>query len=265
MGERMATGQQWRGRAFRRVAPVMLGLAAGALFASFAFSGAALASQRERPRAVLELFTSQGCSSCPAADALFVELAKDPSLIVLTLPVDYWDYLGWRDTLADAAFSMRQRRYARKRSDGHVYTPQAVIDGERHAVGSDREAIMQAVRARGIEALPLSVKVEETAEHIRVAVEPQGVAAGGGSIWLVPLARHRSVKVMRGENKGREMAYANVARGLMRVADWNGQATTLELPASLARHPEADAYVVLVHADDGRIGRIIGAGRGPGF
>src|SRR6218665_1299388 len=91
-----------------------------------------------QPKAVIELFTSQGCSSCPPADALFVELARNPELIALTLPVTYWDYLGWKDTLGKASFAKRQKYYAKARGDGQVYTPQAVINGASHVLGSDK-------------------------------------------------------------------------------------------------------------------------------
>src|SRR3989440_1108156 len=97
------------------------------------------------PRAVVELFTSQGCSSCPPADRILGELAQDPSIIALSMPIDYWDYLGWKDTLADARFSARQRAYSRVRGDREVYTPQLVVNGAVHVVGSDRESIQIAI------------------------------------------------------------------------------------------------------------------------
>ena len=97
------------------------------------------------PRAVVELFTSQGCSSCPPADKILGELAKDPSVIALSMPIDYWDYLGWKDTLADARFTARQRAYSRVRGDREVYTPQAVINGSVHVIGSDRAGIENAI------------------------------------------------------------------------------------------------------------------------
>src|SRR6516165_8263095 len=97
------------------------------------------------PRAVVELFTSQGCSSCPPADRILGELAKDPSVIAMSMPIDYWDYLGWKDTLADARFSARQRAYSRVRGDRDVYTPQAVINGSMHVIGSDRNSIENAI------------------------------------------------------------------------------------------------------------------------
>src|SRR5437868_13003779 len=98
------------------------------------------------PRAVIELFTSQGCSSCPAADKLIAEYSRDPSVIALSLAVDYWDYLGWKDTLALSGHTSRQRAYAKARGDREVYTPQVVIDGAEHALGSDKAAIEKTIR-----------------------------------------------------------------------------------------------------------------------
>src|SRR6202022_1127454 len=97
------------------------------------------------PRAVVELFTSQGCSSCPPADKIIGELAKDPSVIALSLPIDYWDYLGWKDTLADSRFSARQKAYSQMRGDRDVYTPQVVVNGSVHVIGSDRAGIERAI------------------------------------------------------------------------------------------------------------------------
>src|ERR1700758_4679253 len=97
------------------------------------------------PRAVVELFTSQGCSSCPPGDKVIGELAKDPSVIALSMPIDYWDYLGWKDTLADARFSARQKAYSRMRGDRDVYTPQAIVNGSAPAIGSDRTSIERAI------------------------------------------------------------------------------------------------------------------------
>src|SRR5262249_5492099 len=99
------------------------------------------------PRAVVELFTSQGCSSCPPADKIIGELAKDPSIIALSLRTDYWDYLGWKDTLADARFTARQKAYSKARGDREVYTPQAVVNGEAHVIGSDLPGIESAIGA----------------------------------------------------------------------------------------------------------------------
>src|SRR3954447_21813677 len=108
-------------------------------------SVASHASAQAEPRAVIELFTSQGCSSCPAADQLLGELANDPSLVSISVPIDYWDYLGWKDTLADPRNTARQRAYAHVRGDGKVYTLQVVVNGSLHVLGSDRDAIEAAI------------------------------------------------------------------------------------------------------------------------
>ena len=148
-------------------------LIAGFLIATFVVARAA------EPRALLELFTSQGCSSCPAADKLLGELTADPSLIALSLPIDYWDYLGWKDTLANPAHSARQRAYARVRGDRQVYTPQIVVNGAMHVLGSDKAAIERTItqtdQKTGVMSVPvsmivggdsLSVKIESTeSEH----------------------------------------------------------------------------------------------------
>src|SRR6476469_6544365 len=131
-------------------------------------SVASHASAQAEPRAVIELFTSQGCSSCPAADKLMAEYAQDPSVIALSLAVDYWDYLGWKDTLALSGHSNRQRAYAKVRGDRQVYTPQVVIDGAVHALGSDKAAIERAIRQTRDQSSPLllPVKIEQAGDHL---------------------------------------------------------------------------------------------------
>src|SRR5438270_11369978 len=117
----------------------------------------------EKPRAVIELFTSQGCSSCPPADKLAGELARDPSLVVMSPPIDYWDYLGWKDTLALPGHTNRQRAYSKSRGDREVYTPQVVVNGIKHVLGSDQTAIENAVtqthKQPGTLSLPVSMSV----------------------------------------------------------------------------------------------------------
>src|SRR5256886_7045454 len=124
------------------------------------------------PRAVVELFTSQGCSSCPPADRIIGELAKDPDVIALSLPIDYWDYLGWKDTLADSRFSARQKAYSRMRGDRDVYTPQVVVNGSRHVIGSDRTRIEGAITDTQKADCVLSVPVTMTVsgKHTTVSV-----------------------------------------------------------------------------------------------
>src|ERR1700709_1302473 len=113
------------------------------------------------PRAVVELFTSQGCSSCPPADKVIGELAKDPSVTALSMPIDYWDYLGWKDTLADSRFSARQKAYSHVRGDRDVYTPQGGVHGSMHVIGSDRDsiegAIKDTIKADGVMSVPVTM------------------------------------------------------------------------------------------------------------
>ena len=133
------------------------------------------------PRAVVELFTSQGCSSCPPADKLIGELAKDPSIIALSMPIDYWDYLGWKDTLADSRFSARQKAYSHMRGDRDVYTPQAVINGSAHVIGSDRAGIEGAIdeteKTSGVMSVPVTMSVTGRQINVSVAASRSGAAA----------------------------------------------------------------------------------------
>src|SRR5580698_10428346 len=131
-------------------------LVAGLLAASCALATAS------EPRALIELFTSQGCSSCPPADKLLGELAADPSLVVVSLPIDYWDYLGWKDTLASPGHAARQRAYARMRGDREVYTPQIVVNGATHVLGSDKAAIEHAIAQTDHNAAVMSVPITLT-------------------------------------------------------------------------------------------------------
>src|SRR5436309_729370 len=130
------------------------------------------------PLAVIELFTSQGCSSCPPADKLVGELGSDPSLVALSLPIDYWDYLGWKDTLADPRHTARQKAYAKLRGDRDVYTPQVVVNGSLHALGSDKPAIERAIAQsrQNPNALALPVKLTVGAGQLVVAL-PDGDAS----------------------------------------------------------------------------------------
>src|ERR1700742_4940255 len=125
------------------------------------------------PRAVVELFTSQGCSSCPPADKIIGDLAKDPNVIALSMPIDYWDYLGWKDTLADSRFSARQKAYSHMRGDRDVYTPQAVINGSAHVIGSDRASIEGAIKdtekSAGVMSVPVTLTLSGKQINVSVA------------------------------------------------------------------------------------------------
>src|SRR5579871_5924572 len=189
----------------------------GALGVSLGVCGAIVAAvgpATAEPRAVVELFTSQGCSSCPPADKLLGELADRKDVLALSLPVDYWDYLGWKDTLASHDYSERQREYAQSRGDQEVYTPQAVVDGSEDLVGSDRAAIETALKQATDKGFPVPIDLSPSDDAMTVKI---GAAAGGvnrGTIWLVMYDRSVTVPIGRGENSGRTITYSNVVRKL---------------------------------------------------
>ena len=218
---------------------------------------------------VLELFTSQGCSSCPPADKLLSQLARQPHVFALSLPVDYWDYIGWKDTLALPGHTKRQRHYAAARGDTNVYTPQIVINGIAHVIGSDAAAIKaMADECYGkFGALSIAIKVSETDSTLRVEV-PAAVSGGPdrASVLVARVASHRSVPVGRGENSGRTLQYANVSRGVTRMGDWTGAAQSFEIPADVFKGPDSDGWMVFLQlVGVGKPGPILAAAKSPGL
>ena len=192
------------------------------------------------PRAVIELFTSQGCSSCPAADKVLGELSRDPTLVTLSLPVDYWDYLGWKDTLALHGHSNRERAYADTRGDREVYTPQVVVNGIMHVLGSDKAAIEQAIAQTRQSAAPLMLPVTIAVADGKVSVNVPAANGENASaeVWLCPITGKAQVAIERGENRGHTLAYTNVVRRWVKLGDWSGKAETFSLP--MAELADAD-------------------------
>jgi hypothetical protein len=205
--------------------------------ASAAYAAEASAGE---PRAVIELFTSQGCSSCPPADRLMGEFAQDSSLVTMSLPVDYWDYLGWKDTLALHGHSTRERAYAAARGDREVYTPQVVVNGLVHVLGSDKAAIEDAIERTRRNSSPLTLPVTMAVVDGTVTVNVPAATDGhvSGEVWLCPITAKAQVAVGRGENRGRTLTYYNVVRRWVKLGDWKGQAQTFTLPVS--QLPDAD-------------------------
>jgi hypothetical protein len=201
------------------------------------------------PRAVLELFTSQGCSSCPAADKLLGLLAKDPSLVTLTLAVDYWDYLGWKDTLALKGHAIRQRAYAGARGDREVYTPQLVVNGLAHVNGSSRSAIERAigVSRKQTSALAIPVTAKISGDNLSVTVAAKD-GQPAGEVWVCPVTKAVPVKIGRGENRGHTVIYTNVVRRWVRLGEWSGKAQTFTVPLKDLQNGEIDSVAVLVQA-----------------
>lgn len=214
------------------------------------------------PRAVIELFTSQGCSSCPPADKVLGELANDPSVIAMSLPVDYWDYLGWKDTLADAKFSLRQRAYSRERGDRGVYTPQVIVNGKAPVLGSDRAAIERAIAAMRSEnvAMQLPVKLAVAGDGLKVDVPAFQMGNANGEVWICGISRSVKVTIRRGENRNSQIEYHNVVRRWLKVGDWKGDSATWNVPLENIQEDGVDAAIVYVQSGNrDRPGTMLGA------
>jgi hypothetical protein len=216
------------------------------------------------PRAVVELFTSQGCSSCPPADKIIGDLAKDPSVVALSMPIDYWDYLGWKDTLADSRFSARQKAYSRMRGDREVYTPQVVVNGSTHVIGSDRAGIESAIsntrKADGVMSVPVTVTQTGKQINVSVAASSKGPVAMHGEVWICSISKAVPISIGRGENRGRELTYYNVVRNLLKVGDWNGTPGTWTVPLeNISREGIDGAAVYVQDGNRDKPGPMLGA------
>jgi hypothetical protein len=228
-----------------------LALAIIATAATVAQLASTQSASAEQPRAVVELFTSQGCSSCPPADRLLAEMAKDPTVIPLSLPIDYWDYLGWKDTLALAGHANRQRAYSRALGANGVYTPQAIVNGSAQALGSDHAAIEQAIAKSRTNTATLSQPLTVTIADGQLTVTaPKGDAAPA-EVWLCPLAKSVEVAIGRGENSGHTFTYHNVVRRWIKLGDWNGQAASWSIPVVNLESAGVDAVAVVLQSGAG--------------
>ncbi|WP_165933721.1 DUF1223 domain-containing protein [Aquabacter spiritensis] len=220
------------------------------------------------PKAVIELFTSQGCASCPPADALLSELAADPDIIAITLAVDYWDYIGWKDTLAKHGHSLRQKAYAEQRGDRMLYTPQMIVDGFVPAKGSDKAAVLKAMaRARdkgSTLGVPVRVSRRDSDLVIEVGALPRGPdnPAFTADIWVCPVIARHEVAIGRGENAGKTVTYTNVVRGWHKLGPWRGEAATYVVPVDRVTAAGEDGVVVMVQSGTQAVpGPILGAAK----
>lgn len=215
-----------------------------------------------QPRAVIEMYTSQGCSDCPAADALLKDYLDKKNVVGLTLPVDYWDYLGWKDTLAGPRNSARQREYAERFGIGTVYTPQAVVNGAAEVVGSSASEIDRAIAATETALSSSRVPIHFWHYGNSIVIEagsaPNDTEPKEATIWLAVVQKSVEVPVKAGENKGKTLTYYNVVRELTPVGMWNGRPATVRLSrADVMR--EDETLVVLIQ--EASAGPIIGAAK----
>jgi hypothetical protein len=197
------------------------------------------------PRPVLvELFTSQGCNSCPPADALLGELARRPGVVALAWHVDYWDGLGWKDRFSSHAATQRQYDYARRLGLDNVYTPQLVIDGAAEAVGSDARAVDAAIRQAATRnaagpSVTLAAGADGTAE-VAIGEGPKMPA----TVWLIGYDRQQTTSIGRGENAGRSLTEFQIVRRAHKLGTWTGAAARFPLPDK-----EGEAELVLIEPD----------------
>ncbi|MCP5431716.1 MAG: DUF1223 domain-containing protein [Alphaproteobacteria bacterium] len=225
-------------------------------------AGGALGQGAKIP-VVVELFTSQGCSSCPPADRVLDDLADRAGLLALTLPITYWDHLGWKDTLASPANTARQRRYAEILGLKSVYTPQMIVGGTRELVGSRRseaESAIAAARDALAPAPSLAVRREGSALAIAIGEAPKTRSRSptSATVWVMPYRSHAEVKVARGENGGSKLAYTHAVANVVEAGRWDGLAVSLSVPLATLGAQDCDAVAVLVQTD--RLGPILAAG-----
>ncbi len=201
-----------------------------------------------RPPTVVELFTSEGCSSCPPADAFLAELAQQPGVLALSFHIDYWDRLGWKDPASSPAATARQRHYAELLHTGQVYTPQIIVDGGWQGVGSERGEVERAIAAARRHAADVVVHLMAEPGRVQVAITPGG-SGETGSVVLIGFDRQRTDAVRGGENDGRTLTHVDVVRGITKIGRFDGRATTIAAPVT----GPADRFAVLVEAADGHI------------
>jgi hypothetical protein len=201
----------------------------------------------ERP-IVVELFTSEGCSSCPPADALLAELAGRPDVLALSFHVDYWDRLGWKDPFSSPDATRRQHGYAELLGLATVYTPQMVVDGRWQAVGSDRSEVEQALGSarHNRDEVPVALAVDHGRAQITLGQGGNGVA---GALLLIGFDRRHVTAVSRGENGGRTLSHVDVVRSIEEIGQFDGGRRAFEVPI---RSP-CDRVAAILQARDGRV------------
>lgn len=230
------------------------------LFASL-LTAAGPANADQRP-VILELFTSQGCYSCPPADELVGKLSKRKDVLPLAFHIDYWDYIGWKDPFAFSAATDRQRAYSTRLGKRNIYTPQMIIDGERDAVGSRwweiEDGIKSAAGKANVDAIFVPVKLDLT-EDGKLAIEiGKGMPPKPADIWLVSFDDKHVTEVPRGENSGKTLHDYNVVRSIERVGTWTGKAISGTLATDA--WPEKSENLVLL-VQEGGLGAYYGAAR----
>ena len=228
------------------------------LAAGLWFGGATADLVAAERQAVVELFTSQGCSSCPPADAYLGELARRDDVLALSFHVDYWNYIGWRDPFSSRQWSARQRDYGRNLKRRYVYTPQMVIDGAAEAVGSKRSQVARLIKA-ALRRKKIAVEIlhpDRDTLRIRVPAEA-GYSGSDATVWLAFYDSARTTAIEAGENDGTTLTNTNIVRSMARIGEWRGAAKEWTLPVEAVGGSDRDGCAILVQA--GGNGQILGA------
>jgi len=246
----------------------MMGRAAAVLLAVIGIVGSIAHADFARaedsgPPVVVELFTSQGCSSCPPADALLGELSKRSDVLALGFHVDYWDYIGWKDPYASKLATKRQRQYAESFKLSFVYTPQMIINGDAESVGSDRAGVEAAVeKAKTRPAVHPTLVLERRTDGGLLVHVGAAEAKRPATVWLACFDRQRSTPVPRGENAGSTLTNYHIVRHFESLGTWKGAMLDLTIGpdqvAEYAGRPDQDIAVLV--QNDG-VGPILAAER----
>jgi hypothetical protein len=233
---------------------ILGGLALAA--AAFVVAGTAHAGGK-RP-VVVELYTSQGCSSCVPADAFLARLTDRKDVLALSLPITYWDMMGWKDTLASEANTRRQMAYAQAMGHGGVYTPQMIVDGTSDVIGSREAAVEAAIAAHESDMDAVPVWLHATKQEIHVSVG-QGPAreTPDATIWMFDIRDRATVSIGAGENEGRTLTYRNIVREVKPIGMWKGPPVSIDLPRLDGIAAPCDEIAVVVQ--QASYGRVIGA------
>lgn len=206
-------------------------IAAFAFAISYALSFASPLAAQTSP-VVVELFTSQGCSSCPAADAILRELAERDDVIALALHVDYWDYIGWKDTFGSPAHSDRQRAYAAAGQRRSIYTPEMIVNGQTDIVGAKAMALSKAISEHAQETAQVALDITRDGANLNISAQKLGAVTGPMTVYMLRYTPRRVTEIKRGENAGKTIEYSNIVEGWQVLGTWDGASPlTLSAPA----------------------------------
>lgn len=207
---------------------------------------AGMAQAQSEPVVVVELYTSQGCSSCPPADEFLAELVNHDKVIPLALHVDYWDYIGWKDQFAQPQFTDRQKAYARASGSRTIYTPQMIVEGQQRVEGFRPMEVAELIQRHLATNGPVTLRIERVGHMVRIMADADPALTEDLRVQLVRYIPSETVKIERGENAGRTVTYHNIVTSWETVAEWSGAA-----PLMIEARADGDQPVVVILQSEG--------------